>query len=188
MYTNQDKIHLFGLPNSLLGDAAVTIMVTCLITWSVEAVRVPYDLSRRVVQPMGEPNIEPEHPRLRALFFLPLNPRAAPATRVCVLAPRQLGRHLMRGMLVGCVAIVVLVPQIVLLLRLVGHWNGQDWLFSDRWAPQVFKLIIGGGLGLFVTPLVDIFWLMRAGWLARRCARQHADGGEDVLGEGIELN
>lgn len=42
--------------------------------------------------------------------------------------------------------------------------EGADYVYHDKWLPQVFKLILGGVLGLLTTPLMAMFWLIKAGW------------------------
>jgi len=143
MYTTQDTtknpIRLFQLPNTLAGDAAVTIIIQCILTWFVEWGLVAHDLSNRSVQPIGFIS-EPTRPILRRLFLLDNH---QPSTRLTNVAQQAL-----RGFLLSVVSFA---------LR-----------FEDRWIPQFFKFVLGGTLGLLTTPLMAMFWLVKAGWGAQR--------------------
>ncbi|KAM4063554.1 hypothetical protein HRG_011337 [Hirsutella rhossiliensis] len=170
MYTTQDTtkapIRLFQFPNTLAGDAAVTIIVQCIITWFIEAALVAHDLAHRAVQPIGWAGREPKHHLLRALFLLPPDHKAAPVARVRLFRLGPLIQHLLRALLVAVVAFVPLWPAAVGLLTVVGERDSGDWWYQGRWTPQVFKLILGGALSLLTTPLMAMFWLVRAGWVA----------------------
>lgn len=63
------------------------------------------------------------------------------------------------------VAFVVLWPISVGALTAVGTRSGGDWVFHPVWAPQVFKLVLGGVLALLQTPVFASFWLVREGWV-----------------------
>lgn len=169
MYTTQDTvkhpIRLFQLPNTLAGDAAVTIIIQCILTWFVEKGLVTYDLSRRSVQPIGFIP-EPSASWQRKLFFLP--PLGLPAAsneaapRVSILA--SLFQQALRGFLLAIVGFFLLWPAGVGILTAFGTRSGGDYAYGDRWTPQVFKLVLGGLLGLLTTPLMAMFWLVKAGW------------------------
>ncbi|KAF5010900.1 hypothetical protein FDECE_2968 [Fusarium decemcellulare] len=175
MYTTQDTtknpIRLFQLPNTLAGDAAVTIIVQCILTWFVEMGLVSYDLSRRSVQPIGFVP-EPLTPWLRWLFFLPKSlDSSMPASEVesrdqsrfaSVLS--SVLQQALRGFSLAVVGFFLLWPAGVGILTTLGKHTGGDYLYQDRWTPQVFKAILGGVLGLLTTPLMALFWLVKAGW------------------------
>ncbi|KLP06893.1 uncharacterized protein FFB20_01523 [Fusarium fujikuroi] len=176
MYTTQDTIknpiRLFQLPNTLSGDAAVTIIVQCILTWFVEMGLVSYDLSKRSVQPIGFV-AEPSHQWLRWLFFLPpasdpsdseveeKEPQRKPTVPPVLTATVQ---GALRGFILAVVGFFILWPLSVGVLTTVGERDGGDWRYKDRWAPQAFKAILGGVLGLLTTPLMALFWLIKAGW------------------------
>lgn len=169
MYTSQDTdknpIRLFQMPNTLAGDAAVTIIIQCILTWFVEWGLVAYDLSNRSVQPIGFV-AEPSRPLLRWLFFL--DERHQPSTRLANVAMQAL-----RGFMLCVPTFLLLWPISVGILTAVGVKNGQgDYDFDAKWTPQFFKFVLGGVLGLLTTPLMAIFWLLKAGWEAKRGAGQ----------------
>lgn len=160
MYTSQDTkanpIRLFQLPNTLAGDAAVTIIIQCILTWFVEKALVAYDLRSRSVQPIGFIS-QPTSPLLRWLFFLP----SPPATLISTIFQNAL-----RGFMLAVSSFILLWPIGVGALTAFGEKEGGDWGYSDRWTPQFFKFVLGGLLGLLTTPLMAVFWLIKAGWEA----------------------
>lgn len=169
MYTTQDTknnpIRLWQFPNTIAGDAAVTIFVQCILTWFVEMALVSYDLSQRSVQPIGF-IAEPVRPWLRWFFLLPaetsqshFDAKKRPATVFL--------EGLLRGFMLSVVAFILLWPPAVGIMTALGEQEGGDRLFADRWTPQFFKFVLGGLLGLFTTPLMAMFWLVKAGWQAK---------------------
>jgi hypothetical protein len=176
MYTTQDTvknpIRLFQLPNTLSGDAAVTIIVQCILTWFVEMGLVSYDLSKRSVQPIGFIR-EPLCQWLRWLFFLP--PASDPGdSEVEEKEPQPesklppvlttIVQGALRGFTLAVLGFFILWPLSVAVLTTVGERDGGDWRHQDRWTPQVFKVILGGVRGLLTTPLMALFWLIKADW------------------------
>ncbi|KAI9150223.1 hypothetical protein HJFPF1_09980 [Paramyrothecium foliicola] len=175
MYTTQDTvkhpIRLFQLPNTLAGDAAVTTFVQCILTWFVELGLVGFDLRQRSVQPIGF-FPEPKRPWLRWLFMVPAlagDAEAPPAeekvTRFAGVA--SFFQNALRGFFLAVLGFLFLWPIGVGALTALGHKQGGDYTYSDRWVPQAFKAIHGGLLGLFTTPPMAMFWLVKAGWAAR---------------------
>jgi hypothetical protein len=177
MYTTQDTtahpIRLFQLPNTLAGDAAVTIIVQSLITWLIETALVNRDLRTGGVSPIGFLP-RPTHPLLRRLFFLD---EFASGADVRAHWPLFLLNQLARAMLTAVVGFVLLWPISVGVLTAVGTRSGGDWVFEPLWAPQVFKLVLGGVWALLQTPVYASFWLVREGWVLR------GEGGSDVVGD-----
>ncbi|KAL6400179.1 hypothetical protein AUP68_15872 [Ilyonectria robusta] len=180
MYTTQNTvlnpIYLFQLPNTLAGDAAVTIIIQCIITWFMEKGLVAHDLSRRGVQPIGFIS-KPTRPWQRRLFFLPplgydeaIDAEAKGEPQAKAVAPDFLTilgsvvQHALRGFLIAIVSFFLLWPATVGILIAFGKSTGGDYIYDDRWVPQIFKGILGGLLGLLTTPLMALFWLVKAGW------------------------
>jgi hypothetical protein len=175
MYTTQDTtknpIRLFQLPNTLAGDAAVTIIIQCILTWFVEMFLVRHDLKNRTVQPMGFVP-EPSNRWIRWLFFLP-RVATETETKTSRFSISSLLQQALRGFMLAVVGLVLLWPAGVGILTRIGKKSRGgswvlDWEFEDRWAPQVFKLVLGGLLGLLTTPLMAMFWLLKAGWALKR--------------------
>lgn len=168
--TAQRPIRLFRLPNTLAGDAAVTIFVQCIITWFIEALLVGHDLAQGSVAPIGFVG-EPRRRPLRWLLLLPCSAAAddddAPVPPPPRLAsPAAIAQHLLRALVFAVLGFLLLWPASVGILTAVGRPDAGDYVFADRWAPPVFKLVLGGVLGLLVTPAMAGLWLVRAGWEA----------------------
>ncbi|RFU74609.1 hypothetical protein TARUN_7623 [Trichoderma arundinaceum] len=167
MYTTQDTvkrpIRLWQLPNTLAGDAAVTIIVQCIITWFVELFILRYDLRQHSVQPIGFIP-QPIHPWLRLFFFLPRDSTAEPRKEPRPWSFLELIQQALRGFSFAVVSFLLLWPIFMGVLTAFGRKEGADYVYHDKWLPQVFKLILGGVLGLLTTPLMAMFWLVKAGW------------------------
>lgn len=159
MYTTQDlaarPIRLFQLPNTLAGDAGVTIIIQCLITWLAEYFLVNRDLRQGTVAPAAF-FPEPKGPMARRLLLLDMGTSAS--------VPSLIFAHVARAMLIAVASFIVMWPAAIGILTVVGTRSGGDWVFEATWAPQLFKLVFGGVLALLTTPLLAMFWLAKAGW------------------------
>ncbi|OIW24403.1 hypothetical protein CONLIGDRAFT_718362 [Coniochaeta ligniaria NRRL 30616] len=180
MYTTQDTnlhpIRLFHLPNTLAGDAAVTIIIQSLITWLIETALVARDLRTGGVSPIGFLP-RPTAPFLKRLFFLDeFAAGASPRGGGGGSWLRFLVENGLRAMATAVVGFVVLWPVSVGVLTACGRREGGDWVFEKTWTPQVFKLVLGGVWALVQTPVYAGFWLVREGWVLR---------GGDEEGEGV---
>jgi hypothetical protein len=167
MYTTQNTvkrpIRLWQLPNTLAGDAAVTIIVQCIITWFVELFILRYDLRQRSVQPIGFIS-QPIRPWLRLFFFLPRDATAEIEKQPRPWSFLEVIQQALRGFCFAVVSFLLLWPICMGALTAFGKKEGNDYVYHDKWLPQVFKLILGGGLALLTTPLMAMFWLVKAGW------------------------
>lgn len=175
MYTTKPTpIRLFRFPNTLAGDAAVSIIAQCVLTWFVEMFLVRTDLGKRAVQPIGFIP-EPSNRFLRWLFFLSSGKTKTQisARRAAVMYQLQ---QALRGLLLSVVAFVFLWPVGVGALTLFGERDGADYEYANRWVPQFFKLVFGGVLGLLTTPLMALFWLLKAGWEAEAQDQEKEQG------------
>jgi Protein of unknown function (DUF2456) len=174
MYTTQDieknPIRLFELPNTLAGDATVTIMVQCVVTWLIELILVSNDLRTGSVQAIGFIE-EPTNWFLRWYMLLDDHELSGTPSR-----PRPvkwlvfLFKHVLRALMIGVISWCLLWGPSVGILTAVGEKRGGDWYFQKTWAPQIFKGILGGVLGLISTPPMAALWVVRAGWLKKRTA------------------
>ncbi|PON24187.1 hypothetical protein TGAM01_v206875 [Trichoderma gamsii] len=167
MYTTQNTVkrpvRLWQLPNTLAGDAAVTIFVQCVITWFVELILLRYDLRHRSVQPIGFIS-QPTNRWLRLFFFLPRDPAEGVGNPHRKWTFLEFIQQALRGLSFGVVSFLILWPIFMGALTGFGRKEGADYVYHDKWLPQVFKLILGGVLGLLTTPLMAMFWLIKAGW------------------------
>lgn len=174
MYTTQNTtlhpIRLFHLPNTLAGDAAVTIIVQSLITWLIEYALVNRDLRSGGVSPIGFLP-RPRRAYLKRLFFLdefaPPGGGSRPDQGGWRLRDwvRFLLENAARAMATAVVGFVLLWPASMGILTAVGRREGGDWVYEKTWTPQVFKLVLGGVWALIQTPVYAGFWLVREGWV-----------------------
>lgn len=179
MYTTQNleknPIRLFELPNTLAGDCAVTIIVQCIITWLIELILVNRDLrnGHRRLQPIGFIP-EPKNRFVRWFMFLD---RTKELSKPNTLAHWAffLYSQVLRGFLTAIPSFCLLWGPSVGILTAVGTKRGGDWYFEAKWAPQVFKLLLGGTLGLITTPLFAMFWLVCCGWALKTNERHYGE-------------
>lgn len=168
MYTTQDiqahPIRLFQLPNTLAGDAAVTIIVQNIVTWLIERIIVSSDLRNGMIAPVGF--ITPPENRLARWFLFLDGQRGAAVPGPWRHWPVFLVSQALRGFIFAVASFVLLWGPSVGILTAVGTRSGGDWVFEPKWAPEVFKLILGGLLALLATPPMALFWMVRAGWPA----------------------
>ncbi|KAK2053849.1 hypothetical protein LY76DRAFT_553276 [Colletotrichum caudatum] len=169
MYSTQNvelhPIRLFQLPNTLAGDAAVTVLIQTAVTWFIELVLVEHDMRNGAVRPIDFVR-EPSRPLLRWLMLLDRNQAARSKSRAGSLAG-----HAARIALIFVLSFLILWPASIGVLTAVGERRGGgdwDWYFKREWAPQVFKGVFGGLLALLTTPAMASFWLVREGWRLRR--------------------
>lgn len=198
MYTTQDlsrnPIRLFQLPNTLAGDAAVTVIIQCIITWLIERAFVAHDLQNRTIMPIGFVT-EPKNSFLRWFMLLDERttsdrnrnqddsnnstatndnqPRRSKLVSALARLPRFVATQAPRVAAFILVGFVLCWPVSVAVLTTVGEPSGGDWVFDDRWAPQIFKAVLGGVLSLLTTPFMAAFWMVRDGWLVAR-SQTHA--------------
>ncbi|TDZ14155.1 Uncharacterized protein Cob_v012882 [Colletotrichum orbiculare MAFF 240422] len=177
MYTSQNPstspVRLFKLPNTLAGDAVVSLVFGLVITWFVEYLVVDRDLRAGGVRPIGFVG-EPERAPVRWLMLLDLlrdggHRDAAKAKRMPAFLWDQALRigvlFVASFFLFWCPAVGILAAAVGTRTPGGGDW---DWYFSPRWAPQVFKAVFGGVLALLTTPAMASFWLVREGWRLKR--------------------
>ncbi|KAK3316213.1 hypothetical protein B0H66DRAFT_285084 [Apodospora peruviana] len=169
MYTSVDttshQIRLFQLPNTLAGDAAVTIILQNIITWLIELVLVNRDLAKGTVAPIGfipQPTVR----LLRWFMFLDRNTESTTPGSFAHWF-YFLVSQILRAFIVAVISFVLLWAPSVGILMTLGTKSGSDYVYERTWTPEVFKLILGGVLALLQTPLFALFWLLRAGWALR---------------------
>ncbi|KAK8070190.1 hypothetical protein PG994_006806 [Apiospora phragmitis] len=169
-YTPSNMIRLFQLPNTLAGDMAVTIFIQCIITWLVELILVNRDLKSGGVQAIGFLP-EPTSRLVRWYMFLD---RTEDTHEVGGLKhwASFLASQVLRALISTVPCFVLLFGPSIGFLTLVGTpipWGPvQDWTYATKWAPQVFKLLLGGVLSLLTGPAFAAFWLVRCGWALKK--------------------
>ncbi|KAI1263183.1 hypothetical protein F5Y18DRAFT_394910 [Xylariaceae sp. FL1019] len=167
--TTQESIHLFQFPNPLLGDAVVTIILQCIITWLIELILVNLDLKNGAIQPVGGYS-EPSNRLVRWFWFLDRDPVEA-RRHVLFRWIEFVFWQAFRGFVVSVVSFALFAGPTIGFLALVGTPSGKDWVYTaalrpgiENWKPMVFKAILGASLGLLTTPLFALFWTVRCGW------------------------
>ncbi|KAI0887722.1 uncharacterized protein GGS22DRAFT_154106 [Annulohypoxylon maeteangense] len=177
MYATQDiatrPIRLWLFPNTLAGDAAVTVIIQCLITWHIELFLVNRDLRKGGVHPIGFIP-EPKNKLMRWFMFLD-RPKQTHEVRSIVHWLGFLRSQILRSMIIAVVCFPFIWGPSIGFLVLAGRWEGNDWYYDRVWAPQVFKLIQGGVLGLLTTPPMVIFWLTRCGWALKNNEERYGE-------------
>ncbi|KAK4166388.1 hypothetical protein QBC43DRAFT_206165 [Cladorrhinum sp. PSN259] len=160
LYRNYARVTLWAFPSTLAGDAAVTIALTCVTTWFIEYVLVRRDLATGGVAPVGwidEPDNDAVIKRL-VRWFLFLSEEGLGDEWVN-WGIGQLSR--VGALTVGCM--VIFWPPTVGILIAVGKKEGSDWVYEERWTPELFKMVLGGAMGAIVTPVIAGIWLVRGG-------------------------
>ncbi|KAI1772181.1 hypothetical protein F4818DRAFT_426582 [Hypoxylon cercidicola] len=166
MYAHQDPIRkpirLFMLDETLAGDAGVTILVQCIITWYIELLLVNWDLRKGAVRPIGFIP-EPSNRLIRWFMFLD---RPVQTHKVGSFSHWFwfLLSQLVRSVIISALWFPFIWGPSIGFLTIHGTWRDNDWYFDRVWTPQIFKLLQGGILGLLSTPPMVIFWLTRCGW------------------------
>ncbi|KZL68596.1 yhl026c-like protein [Colletotrichum incanum] len=169
MYSTQNvelhPIRLFQLPNTLAGDAVVTMLIQTVVTWFIELIMVEHDMKSGAIRPIGFIR-EPSHPLVRWLMLLDRKQTMHSKSRTVSLT-----EHAIRVVSIFVVSFLLLWPASIGILTTIGERTGNgdwDWYFQREWAPQAYKAVLGGLLSLLTTPAMASFWLVREGWRLRR--------------------
>lgn len=176
MYTTQNltknPIRLFQLPNTLAGDAALTIVLQCVITWLLEAVLVNRDLRKGGIRPIGF-LAEPTSALPRWFLMLDSDEQGSEGEKPSKggrvkRGAAELRQQGPRVLVIILASFALCWPASVGILLAVGEKRGGDWFFEATWTPQIFKGVMGGVLALLTTPLMAGYWLVREGWRLKR--------------------
>ncbi|RCI16758.1 hypothetical protein L249_3016 [Ophiocordyceps polyrhachis-furcata BCC 54312] len=168
----KNPVRLFQLANTLAGDGVVTIFVQCLITWFIETTLVAYDVEHGSVQTIGW-IAEPNNSLLRSFFLLAKDPQLGTPPMRFRAGVMPLIRLVVRGLVFAVASFFLFWPISVGILAGVGHRHADgDYYFDNVWAPQVYKLLLGGILGLVTGPLMAMYWLARYGWESQTAFRR----------------
>lgn len=178
-----DRITLLRLPNTLAGDAALTIVIQVIVTWLIEWLAVTSDLRAGKVAPVSFPC----GPKTRWILGLPRSSsgdderassregddsnrestsashRKRPQTPT--KSPRMpLLHHPLRIIAVLVPSFILVWPPSIGILIALGTALGDgDYVYPTRWTPEIFKLVFGAVLGLLTTPVMALFWVVREG-------------------------
>lgn len=186
MYGTTDKpITLFQFPNTLIGDATLTIILQCIITWMIELILVNQDLKHGRIQPVGSIE-EPKNRMLRWYMFL--DREKAKYEGGCFAHWLVfLVSQALRGFIVAVMSVAFLIGPIIGLMILVGTPYGGDWVYAGgeltpshgNYIPMIFKGILGATLALYTTPLFALFWMTRCGWALVRNESHYGEVAEE---------
>ncbi|KAI2628220.1 hypothetical protein GGS21DRAFT_248154 [Xylaria nigripes] len=170
--TGDNPIRLFQFPNTLAGDAAVTVLIQFGVTWLIEMFRVNLDLRNGVVQPFGFIP-EPQWQFFRWYMFLDRQEQTDEIGSFMHWL-RFIFSQIIRVLILVAVSFPFIFGTSVGILTVIGnkHDGDWDWYFSATWAPEIFKLVQGAALGLLFTPFMASFWLVRCGWALQGIERQ----------------
>jgi hypothetical protein len=178
--TTKQAINLFQFPNTLVGDATVTIILQCIITWLAELVLVNQDLKHGRIRSVGGIS-EPGSRFLRWFMFLDRSQAKFEGGCLAHWAV-FLFSQVLRAFIIGVISFTVLIGPTIGFLILVGKPNGGDWTYNgtvhpslDTWVPMIFKGILGAALGLLTTPIFALFWLVRCGWALIRNEKHYGE-------------
>ncbi|KAF3018554.1 hypothetical protein E8E14_012610 [Neopestalotiopsis sp. 37M] len=183
--TTKQSINLFQFPNTLVGDATVTIILQCVITWLAELALVNQDLRNARVQAIGS-LAEPKNRLVRWFMFLD---RAAEDDGSSKYEGGCLAHwmvflfsQVLRALLVAVVTFALFIGPTIGFMTLVGTRNGGDWTYVGTvhpslatWVPMMFKGILGASVGLVTTPLFAAFWMVRCGWALIRNEKHYGE-------------
>ncbi|KAF9280146.1 hypothetical protein BGZ68_007470 [Mortierella alpina] len=164
MYKNtKDPVTLWPLPNTLAGDAAVTIIIQQALTWILDRLAVGGDLKKGLVAPLRMP----KNANAIIRWFVGLE-------EVCVYKTfKERSAYYVRfhGKRIAVLVVVTFILYwpitIGILSGLRIHGIGKD--FSERngdfniWPmPEIFKGVYGFALGM-TTPFVSYIALIYQG-------------------------
>ncbi|KAG5931392.1 hypothetical protein E4U53_001799 [Claviceps sorghi] len=167
LVNRQSTVYLFHLPKSLAGDAAVTILVHCLVTWFLKFRFVHYDLRHGTVQPIDL--LDDEMLTEDVCWVMFLSPESGTTVeRVRMNSPKWIARHILRALCLAFFVFLAYWPISLIPLIMFGDREGNDFTYDRRWIPQVYKTTLGGVLGFTTAPLLSLIWLVRCGWVANQ--------------------
>lgn len=161
-------IRLFKFPNTLAGDAAITVFIQFLVTWIIESVLVNRDLKKGAVQPIGFLP-EPTWKLVRWFMFLDRR-KQTHEVRSFKHWLEYLFSQTLRSLILAVIFFPLIFGASIGFLTLVGRRRGGDWYYAATWTPEIFKAVQGAVLGLLFTPPMVMFWLARCGWALRKNA------------------
>ncbi|KAJ4423198.1 hypothetical protein N0V82_002192 [Gnomoniopsis sp. IMI 355080] len=173
MYTTtDDPVRLFELPNTLVGDAAVTVIMQTIMTWLIEMLVVNRDLRKGNIQPIGfitEPGADNPSPSrltraVRWFLLLDLSKKLRKRRQSIKRKLLYLFAQVVRAFAVSVVCFAIVFGPTVGILIALGVKDGGDWDYASRWLPEGFKGVLGGVLALMTTPFFAMFWMTKCGW------------------------
>jgi len=158
MYYNETDVTIWFFPNTLAGDAAVTVFVQGILTYLIDGMLTSRDIRKGQFPPLRAPSkLLKKFPTQVNFWFKAnsdlLEPKIGANERA-----RRFGHCFARSLVYSILMFFIFWPLGVGILWAVAgthvHWNGH-------WNPQIFKASFGGGMGFFQTPIVTLLAMMR---------------------------
>ncbi|EJT77098.1 hypothetical protein GGTG_07011 [Gaeumannomyces tritici R3-111a-1] len=193
---NKFHVTLWALPGTVAGDAAVTIIMTCVITWMMEMLLVRRALRSGAVQPLAWPQSS-GGARVDGFerWFYMVDGGAVAAARVLdrrrsrpddddeqsqkqgqglfQQSPRDLlaclGTQLVRSVVLVLPAFILFWPLPLVIFTLTAGrpmQERQGEYLFGPWAAVIYKGVLSALQALWITPEYAIFWMTRAGYSA----------------------
>ncbi|KAI1183422.1 hypothetical protein F5B17DRAFT_443440 [Nemania serpens] len=171
-YNNQAAgVHLFSFPNALAADCSFTLLAQFIVTWLVEVFVVNNDLRRGWVEPIGFLR-EPKGKFWRWYFLLDRENQMPHQVKGWWNWVRFIWSHVLRSVMLFLVFFPPTFGVTIGALTAVGTKTPYgDWNFSDTYAPQIYKLILGVVIGGIGTPLMSLYTIVRVGWVLKASKR-----------------
>lgn len=189
MYANKDPktspITLWRFPNTISGDAAVTIFIETVVSWLITAISVNADLHSGSISPIA---FMPQ-PNNRFLRWYCYVDAEVPAQKKnfkqwLVFIGSQIVRAL--AISVPCFFLIWPAAMGIMTSSTLGSHRGSDYYYSRRWTPQIFKLLEGGILSLLQNPLFVLLWLSTAGWKKKETRREAVGETSQITTQPVE--
>ncbi|KAI1317200.1 hypothetical protein EDD11_008892 [Mortierella claussenii] len=162
-----DPISLWPLPNTLAGDAAVTIIIQQALTWILDRLAVSGDLNKGMVAPLRMPKNASRIVR----WFVGLDHVATATTPRRTFAEKLAYYVRFHGSRIAALVLATFILYwpitIGILSGLKIHGVGKDYSdlggdFNVWPMPEIFKGVYGFALGL-TTPFVSYIMLIYRG-------------------------
>ncbi|EEB07525.1 fungal protein [Schizosaccharomyces japonicus yFS275] len=149
MYHNADQpVRLWRLPNTLSGDAAVTLFVQTIITYWIEIILVRADLHSGIVKPIRVR----WWPKSRLMLFILDYRTPYYFTNWFCRIIEWLVVNAVRALFWSVPLFFLFWPATMGILCAPGEHRGNEYYYNHFPMPQLFKLIYGGTLGFVMTP------------------------------------
>ncbi|PRP75727.1 hypothetical protein PROFUN_09151 [Planoprotostelium fungivorum] len=165
MYTNAYPVRVWEFPNTMAGDAAVTVFIQGILTWVISGMLTSRDLRLAAfgISPIRAPRSIREGPRIVQWFFGGnldiLERRIGHSERL-----RRLVSSIVHGVIYSIAIFFIAWPIGVGILAATAGPGG----FIAGWPTAAyFKAAFGGGMGFWQTPIIVVIAMMRKGWPER---------------------
>lgn len=196
-YHNAQPIYLWGFPNTLSGDCALSIFIQVGVTWACEELIVGWDcfLGNTPILPIvialpDEPNhrlfwrlFEVKHGILRderslKSYIRKQFLRYPSRSKFFNLFAWFLAKFII-SMITAAMIWFWVWPVTMGVLAGIGTRVGSHDYEFHGWTPQVMKLIYGFVVGLICSPIAIITILLRDSWYLEYKTRTESDSGEN---------